>query len=234
MSIKNVKKQVNFLLNKSDKSDMSLAANHEQIANHYRTNIQSSKDSNKVVLDVLESYPASHIMMSIDKISKEFNNRLITKSAIEQLSEWSYINGSKGKSVEDMEVPDFEDSSNLTNEINERIKSAKDLNPNDMALAIELANLVYTEYSTDSEDVDVLDSDPYMQVINILEECESFIQTKKDGRLYWDIMGRTFTEISKYIQEDILKNRGEEMVYKELKDFESDSIEEYLEQKIKP
>lgn len=238
MRINKVKEQIDFLLNKLiNNEDVSyFVTDYEQIANNYRINtVEPITDSNEVVLNVLESYPGSNIMMSIDEISEEFDDRMLTKSVLEYLSEWSYIYGSKGKSVDNMEVPNyFGDPTNKVDEIkinmNERVKSTDNLNPNDMALAIEIAGLICSEYISEYTDLDVFNSDTYIQVMNILEECESFIEMKRDGRLDWDMMGSTFKEISKYIQADIMKNKGKETIIEELQEFEGDSIEEYLDQ----
>lgn len=238
MRINKVKEQIDFLLNKliNNKDISYFVRDYERIANDYRINtVEPITDSNEVVLNVLESYPGSNIMMSIDEISEEFDDRMLTKSVLEYMSEWSYIYGSKGKSTDNMEVPNyFGDPTNKVDEIkinmNERVKSTDNLTPNDMALAIEIAGLICREYISEYTDADVFNYDTYIQVMNILGECESFIEMKRDGRLDWDMMGSTFREISKYIQADIMKNKGEESIIEDLQEFEGDSIEEYLDQ----
>lgn len=239
MSLGNVKEEIKFLLQKVIDSENSLkvGTSYRYVSDNYRIKAElPTGEDKKVVLNSLETYPDISIRMAVDSISKEYENKLITRDIFRYLKEWSYRYGSKGISVDNMEIPDIGDKIDERDEIidrlNDRIRSTDNLNVNDCSLALRIAGEICGEYGFKNLDDGIFESDSYKQSMKLLDLTESFIKMKNDGRVNWDLMASTFEDISDQTQKEIMKDVGESSIIQDLKNFEGDSINSYLKDNV--
>lgn len=238
MSISQIKDQIDFLLEEAVNSENSLdtAISYRYVAKNYRIRAKLPiGEDDKVVLNNLSMYPDIDIKIAAENISEKYGNKLITRKTFFDLKEWSYMYGSTGRPVDDMVAPDFGDPIDEKDEIiihlNDRIKTRENLTVNDCYLALSITGRICDEYGYKELDQDIFSSDEYNQVIELLDESKSFIDMKRDGRLDWDMMASTFRHISDQTHQDIMRDAGEKSVIRELKEFDGDSIQRFLEQK---
>lgn len=239
MSLDNVKNEIDILLQEviDSKNSLEVGTSYRYASDNYRIKAElPTGEDKKVVLNSLETYPDISIRMSVDSISEEYENKLITRDIFRYLKEWSYRYGSKGISVDNMEIPEFGDKMDERDEIiarlNDRVRSTNNLNVNDCSLALRIAGKICVEYGFEDLDDSIFKSDSYKQSIQLLDLTESFIKMKNDGRLNWDLMASTFEDISDQTQKEIIKDVGKSSVIQDLKNFEGDSIDSYLENNV--
>lgn len=230
-NIKHVRETIDYLLDVYEDigHKVRLDSVYKYIGDYYRINAEVDRDKNKVVLNVLKSYPDIEIQIKIDEISEEYT-RHITRDSIHYLKEWSYRYGSKGRSVENMALPDTGDITDSTDQIvdqlNSRIKNTE-LSVNDVSLALKLSHIILKNTSSDGN---IKETESYKQVIKLLEIVEDFINMKQPD-IDWDLLAGMFNLIEQNTQEDIRENLGEKNIIRELREFDGDSIEKYLKQK---
>lgn len=239
MNLKQVRSEIDFLLNQAIHSDDSLRAgvSYRYSSDNYRikSELPIDVDDSKVVLNRLEPYPNIESSLTLNKMSKDRDGLVINRLVFRELQDWSYRYGSKGRPVDDMEIPDFGDPTNEVDEIilhfNDRIISSEELTVNDGALAMGLAGEICDRYGLETLDEGIFDSRTYKQIQKVLDQCESYIEmNKNNGNLNWDRLAKTFGEIRDQSHQDLMEKMGRKSVVRKLKNFDGDSVEDFLSQ----
>jgi hypothetical protein len=236
MGIKEVQDVVDFLLEKAVNADdeTRMGVSFGSVSGYYglHAELPVEEDDRAVVMNKLKAYPDVSIRMDVEEISDEYD-KVVTRDSFRHLTEWAYRYGSKGRPVEDMTPPDVgeehDEIDTLVYNLNDMIDESEDLTVNDVALALDLADVIVNKYGLEEIHKQIFDFDKYRQVSAIIDKAEDFIDMKDDGRLNWDMMASTFQMINRNTQEDIMEDLGKRRVIKDLEDFEGDSIEEFLE-----
>lgn len=229
MNISKIQDTIDELLKIAVESENErLGTSYRYIADYYRLKAELSLDreDRSVVLNNLSEYPDVQLLIQMDEISENYQ-RSATRDVSKYLREWSYRYGSKGRPVEKMDNPDTGELVDKTDEIvsilNTKVNKSK-LTVNDIALILKLANTIYKDNSTKK---DIFQTERYEQVQDILEVVEKSLE-KKQPDLDWDKMAGTFDLIRDQTQQDIMKELGRKEIISELREFNSDSIEEFL------
>jgi hypothetical protein len=238
MNLKQVKSEIDFLLNKAINSDDSLrvGTSFRYASDSYRirSELPIDIDKDKVVLNRLKRDPKIESAICLNEISKDREGLLINRLVFRELRNWSYRYGSTGRSVNDMEVPDFRDTTNKVDKIidqfNDRITSSGGLTVNDACLAMGLAGEICDRYGLETIDEGIFESRTYNQVQEILNQCVCYIDNKDEKNLNWDQVAKTFGGIRDQSHQDLMETVGKKSVIRSLKNFEGDSIEEFLTQ----
>lgn len=234
MRLDNIKKEIDILLDYAIEMKEDLySINYRYISDYYRIRSERSiNEDNAVVLNALSEYPDVSIKITMEDISDQFDDTVLTRDSLIYLKDWAYRYGSKGSDPEDIEVPDVGDETHKDNEIvydiNDRIHNDQ-LTVNDATLALMLAERISDRYGHKTLDGDVFDSKEYNQVMEILTEMGAFIEMKDDGRLNWDMMASTIETMRQISQENLIERSGERNIIRRLKSFEGDSIDKFLD-----
>lgn len=234
MRLDNIKKEIDILLDYAVEMKKDLySINYRYISDYYRIRSgRSINEDNAVVLNALSEYPDVSIKITMEDISDQFDDTVLTRDSLIYLKDWAYRYGSKGSDPEDIEVPDVGDETHKDNEIvydiNDRIHNDQ-LTVNDATLALMLAERISDRYGHKRLDGDVFDSKEYNQVMEILTEMGAFIEMKDDGRLNWDMMASTIETMRQRSQENLIERSGERNIIRRLKSFEGDSIDKFLD-----
>ena len=233
MNLQSVHGTIDNLLETAESSkNERLGVQYHYIADYYRINAEPplSQDKRKVVLNTLKAYPDVQLPIHINELSEQYK-RVATRDAFRFLTEWAYRYGSKGSPVEDVENPDtgerVDEMDDVVNRLNTSINETE-LTVNDVSLALKLAGLIWDDFDEENYET-VFNTPRYQQISEILNSTSEFIEMKQP-EIDWDKLGGTFDSINNQTQQDVMKEAGKRAILRELKQFESDSIEEYLEQ----
>lgn len=231
MDINLMKQAIDDLLLISEGADTARDAEIYGITHYYRINAErsSTEDKREVVLNVLGSYPNVSLPIALDEISEDYD-RVVTRDALFSIKEWAYRYGSKGRPVEQMSCPDTGERIDIIDDAVATLNSTineTELTVNDAALAAELAQIVWNNHDSETS---VFESQQYEQVGKILDEFADFITRKQPG-LDWDMLGGSCADYENRQQEQLMKTMGKRSVMQELREFDSDSIQEFLEHK---
>ena len=233
MRLENVKQEIDILLDYAINRDDDLySINYRFIADYYRINSERDiNEGNSVVLNSLSEYPDASIKITIETISDKYNDTVLTRNSLMYLKDWAYRYGSTGIDVENMEVPDVGENTHKDNEIiydiNDRVINEQ-LTVNDAALALKLTEVISHRYGHEELDKNIFESKEYNQVMKILTEIDDFIEMKNDDRLNWDMMASTIETMRQNAQENIMEQSGKRDIIRKLKEFDSDSIDRFL------
>lgn len=199
---------------------------YKHIADYYRLSAEGDlNEPRKISLNHLSRYPAPQFSVTVlDDRSRE--ELVYLRDALKHYTDWAYRYGALKS---EYSLPKTGDGAEETvPQLNEKITNTDGLTVNDMFLALKLASIIIdSEDSTDALTSRVFQSTAYETVTELADATQAIFEAKDE--INWDMLGKTFDETGQFAQERLRETTGERRVLRELRNFEGESIDEFLE-----